>query len=189
MADPGHLRWLTWALAAALVVLLAWTASGPWRAIEGIRQAVKTEDARALARHVDFPALRASLKPQVQDRIVRAAGADAQSGPFAAFGLTVATGLAGGLVDAMVTPAGLGALMEGRKVWNRIGNIPPPSRSDTSAQPEPIADPRLRFESFSRASATVRMDDGSELTLVMTRKGLRWRLAEMRLPPPAPTAG
>src|SRR5690606_30507650 len=59
MADPRYLRWLPWALAAALVVLLAGTASGPWRAIEGIRQAVKTEDARALARQVDFPALRA----------------------------------------------------------------------------------------------------------------------------------
>lgn len=189
MAAIRKLRWLPWIAVAVLVALLAWTASGPWRAIEGIRQAVKTEDARALARHVDFPAVRASLKPQVQDRLVRAAGVDAQSGPLAAFGLTVATGVAGGLVDAMVTPVGLGALMEGRKVWNRVGNIPPPSRSDTSAQPEPIPDPRLRFESVSRATATVNLADGSELTLVMTRKGLRWRLAGIRLPPPADSAG
>lgn len=189
MADARRLRWLPWIVAAVLLALLAWAASGPWRAIEGIRQAVKTEDARALARHVDFPALRASLKPQVQDRLVRAAGVDAQSGPFAAFGLSVATGIAGGLVDAMVTPVGLGALMEGRKVWNRVGGIPPPSRSDTSAQPEPVPAPRLRFESLSRATAMVIMDDGSELGLVLTRKGLRWRLAEMRLPPPADPPG
>ncbi|MGY0612367.1 MULTISPECIES: DUF2939 domain-containing protein [unclassified Luteimonas] len=184
MAPRRDLRWLPWATAALLVALLAWVGSGPWRTIEGIRQAVKTEDARALARHVDFPALRASLKPQVQDRIVRAAGAEAQSGPFAAFGLTVATGLAGGLVDAMVTPVGLGALMEGRKVWNRVGGIPPPSRADTSAQPEPIPDPRLRFESVSRMSATVTLDDHSELVLVLTRQGTRWRLSEIRLPAP-----
>lgn len=180
--SPG-LRRLGWLTAAVLIALLAWTASGPWRAIEGIRQAVKTEDARALARHVDFPALRASLKPQVQDRIVRAAGADMQSGAFGAFGLSVATGLAGGLVDAMVTPVGLGALMEGRKVWNRVGGIPPPSRTDTSAQRDPLPDPRLRFESLSRMSATVTLDDGSELVLVLTRRHTRWRLSEIRLPP------
>ena len=181
-ATRGDLRWLPWLAAAVLVALLAWTASGPWRALEGIRQAVKTEDARALARHVDFPALRASLRPQVQDRVVRAAGADAQSGPLAAFGVSVAAGLAGGLVDAMVTPAGLGALMEGRKVWNRVGGLPPPSRSDTGAQPEPLPDPRLRFESFSRASATVTLDGGGELVLVLSRRGLDWKLSEIRLP-------
>lgn len=182
MAASRSLKTFGWLAALALVALLAWTASGPWRTVEGIRQAVKHEDARALSRHVDFPALRASLKPQVQDRIVRAAGVDAQSGPFAAFGLSVATGLAGGVVDAMVTPAGLGALMEGRKAWNRFGNVPPPSRGDTTGQRDPIPDPRLRFESPSRVSATVTLDDGSELVLVLTRRGTRWRLAEMRLP-------
>lgn len=183
--DRSRFRWLAWVVAGVLVALLAWVASGPWRTIEGIRQAVKTEDASALARHVDFPALRASLRPQVQDRVVRAAGVDAQSGPLAAFGVTVAAGVAGGVVDAMVTPVGLGAMMEGRKVWNRVGNVPPPSRADTSQQPEPIPDPRFRYESFSRASATVTLADGGELTLVMTRRGVRWRLSEIRLPPPA----
>lgn len=185
MVHARRLKTLGWIAAAALLALLAWTASGPWRAIEGIRQAVQAEDARALARHVDFPALRASLKPQLQDRLVRAAGVDARSGPVAALGVGVASGVAGGLVDAMVTPAGLGALMEGRKVWNRVGNLPPPSRGDAAARPDPIPGPRLRLESPSRASATVVLDDGGELVLVLSRSGLRWRLSEIRLPSPA----
>ena len=172
-----------WIAIAVLAALLAWTASGPWRAMAGIHRAVQEGDAAALARHVDFPALRASLKPQVQDRIVRAAGQDAQTGRFAAFGLTVATGLAGGLVDAMVTPVGLGAIMEGRKVWDRVGNTPPPSAGARGPEADPGPDPRLRFESLSRASAVVTLDDGSELTLVLTRSGMRWRLTGIRLPP------
>jgi hypothetical protein len=188
MPIPRRTRWLPWVVLAALVAVLAWVGSGPWRTLDGIRQAVKTEDARALARHVDLPALRASLKPQVQDRIVRAAGMEAQSGRWAALGLTVASGLSDGLVDALVTPAGLGALMEGRKIWNRVGGVPPPSRGDTSAQPEPIPGPRLRFESTSRAAAMVPLEDGSELVLVLTRQGLRWRLSDIRLPPPDPAA-
>jgi hypothetical protein len=185
MARPRNLRWLPWTAAFVLLALLAWVASGPWRTLDGIRQAIRAEDTRALARHVDFPALRASLKPQLQDRIVRAAGADAQAGPFAAFGVVVASGLAGGIVDAMVTPAGLGALMEGRKIWNRVADVPPPSRSDTSAQSEPLPDVRMGFESASRAALTVPQDDGSALVLVLTRQGMRWRLSGIRLPRPA----
>ena len=182
--DRRRLVRLAWIGAVVLAALVAWTASGPWRAMAGIHRAVEAGDAQALARHVDFPALRASLKPQVQDRIVRAAGGDAQAGPFAAFGLGVATGLAGGLVDAMVTPAGLGAIMEGRKVWDRLGNVPPGAPSGTpAADADAAPGPRLRLESPSRASAVVTLDDGSELTLVLARRGLQWRLTEIRLPP------
>ncbi|MBJ6977769.1 DUF2939 domain-containing protein [Luteimonas sp. MC1895] len=183
MADTRRRGLAAWTVAVALLALLAWTASGPWRAVAGIRQAVDAGDARALARHVDFPALRASLKPQVQDRIVRAAGVEAQTGRFAAFGLTVATGLAAGVVDAMVTPTGLAALMEGRRVWDRASNVPPASGSGGDAAPDATPRPRLRFESLSRSSAVVTLDDGSELGLVLTRQGLRWRLSEIRLPP------
>lgn len=190
MADTRRLRLAGWIVAAVLLALLAWTASGPWRAVAGIRQAADAGDARALARHVDFPALRASLKPQVQDRIVRAAGVEGQTGPFAAFGLTLATGLAGGLVDAMVTPTGLAALMEGRRVWERASNEPLRPRTGTGTPATPASDaptapsrPRLRFESLSRSSAVVTLEDGSPLTLVLTRRGLRWRLSEIRLPP------
>lgn len=182
MATRRSPKLYAWIVLAVAVALLAWTASGPWRAMAGIHRAVQARDAAALARHVDFPALRASLKPQVQDRIVRAAGADAQSGRFASFGLTVATGLAGGLVDAMVTPVGLGAIMEGRRTWDRVGNVPPPS-AGAHHEAAPVPDPNLRFESLSRASAVVALDDGSELTLVLSRDGIRWRLTEIRLPP------
>lgn len=182
MAAPRRLKTLGLIALLAALALLAWTASGPWRTVAGIRQAIVDGDARALARHVDFPALRASLRPQVQDRIVRAAGAEAQSGMLSSFGLVLASGAAGGVVDAMVTPLGLGAVMEGRKVWNRFGSVSPPAGDGAGAGTGPLPDPRLRYESFSRASATITLDDGSELILVFTRKGTRWRLAEMRLP-------
>lgn len=174
----------TWIIVACvvLVALLAWVASGPYRTLAAIREAVKTEDASALARQVDFPALRASLKVQLQDRIVREAGTEVQTNRFGAFGLRIATGLAGGLVDAMVTPMGLGAMMEGRKTWNRAGGIAPPSRRDTSGQPEPLPAPRHRFESASRFTATVTGDDGGEVVFVLTRKGLGWKLSDIRLP-------
>ena len=53
-------KWI-WIAAAALALLLAYVATGPYRTIDAIREAVKDEDPRALARQVDLPALRGSL--------------------------------------------------------------------------------------------------------------------------------
>lgn len=162
--------------------LLAYVGTGPYRTLDAIRVAVRTEDGRALARHVDFPALRSSLKAQLADHLVREAGAEVQSSLVGAFGLRMATALVGGVVDTMVTPGGLGALMEGRKLWNRGSGIAPPSRDDTSEQPEPLPDPSQRWESPSRFSATVHDDTGHPVVFVLTRDGLRWTLSDIRLP-------
>src|SRR5690606_41472904 len=58
----------------ALLLLVAWTAAGPWLAIDGIRRAVADNNAAALERHVDFPALRANLKARADDALARRAG-------------------------------------------------------------------------------------------------------------------
>lgn len=176
-------KWIALALALLLAVL-GYAVAGPYLAVHAIGKAVREENAAALATHVDFPPLRASLKAQLTDRLVRAAGIEAQSGLLGALGLGVAGSLVGGSVDLMVTPAGLGALMEGRKLWNRAGGLPPPSASnDTWERPDPLREAERRFESTSRFTATVRTDAGEPVVFVLTRDGLRWKLSDIRLPP------
>jgi len=178
-------RWIV-LISVLLIALGAYVGAGPYLTVRAIREAVKTQDARALSRQVDFPALRASLKLQLNDRLVREAGPDLQSGLLGAFGLSLAGGLIGGVVETMVTPVGLGALMEGRKIWKRVdGGLSPPDRhSDgTSRQaPEPLHDAKYRYESTSRVTATVQDQSGRPLVFVMTRDGLKWRLSDVRLP-------
>ncbi len=176
-------KWL-WLAAALALALVAWTAAGPYMTLRAIGNAAQDRDARALAKQVDFPALRGSLKAQLTDRIVREAGDGAHDNPLAALGLTVATGLAGGLVDAMVTPLGLGAMMEGRRTWDRVGNVPPPvgDPSDAASRPRPLQGAEHRFESLSRFTATVHDDQGRPVVFVLTRRGLAWKLSDIRLP-------
>ena len=176
----------TWAALALLVLIgvLGYAAAGPYLTIHAIGKAVREENAPALAKHVDFPPLRASLKAQLTDRLVRSAGIEAQSGLLGALGLGVAGSLVGGGVDMMVTPTGLGALMEGRKVWNRASNLPPPTtNNDTWERPDPLQGAAHRYESTSRFTATVHTDTGEPIIFVLTRTGLRWKLADIRLPP------
>ncbi len=184
-------KWL-WLLAALFIALLAYVGAGPYLTVRAIRSAVEKQDAAALSRQVDFPALRTSLKAQLSDRLVREAGPDVQASALGSIGLTLAGGLIGGSVDAMVTPTGLGALMEGRKVWKRIGDgfapsAPPPSaeNGDSSAvpaAPRPFDGAKYRYESLSRFTATVQDDSGRPIVFVMSRDGLNWKLSDIRLP-------
>ncbi len=168
-------------LFAAVLALGAWMAAGPWLAIDAIGDAVQANDAGALSRQVDFPALRASVKRQLADRVVRAAGADVQASTLGALGLTLATGATSLAVDATVNPVGLAALIEGRAVWRQVGNDFKPVDPD-ARPPRPFDGARYRYESLSRFTATLPVDGDGEMVVVLTRQGLRWRLTDVRLP-------
>ncbi len=184
-------KWL-WVAVALLIALVAYVGAGPYLTVRAIRSAVERQDAAALSKQVDFPALRASLKAQLTDRLVREAGPDIQSSALGAIGLSIAGGVVGGVVEAMVTPTGLGAMMEGRKVWKRVGDgfssapAPAPQAADgetpAPAAPRPFDGAKYRYESLSRFTATVQDDSGRPIQFVMTRDGLRWKLSDIRLP-------
>lgn len=185
-------KWL-WLAAALLIALVAYVGAGPYLTVRAIRTAVERQDAAALSKQVDFPALRSSLKAQLTDRLVREAGPDVQANTFGAIGLSIASGLIGGVVETMVTPTGLGALMEGRKVWKRVddgfSSAPEPTASTTDdvtptapAAPRPFDGAQYRYESLSRFTATVQDDSGRPIQFVMTRDGLNWKLSDIRLP-------
>ena len=174
-------KWLV-LLGVCLLSIAVYVGSGPYRTVRAIREAVQAQDAAALSRQVDFPLLRASLKAQLSDRLVRKAGPGLQSSVFAAFGLRMANGLIEPAVDAMVTPMGLGAIMEGRKEWAYASAGF--ERPDASAPaPEALREIDSRFESPSRFTATMHDGSGTETVFVLTRTGLNWKLSDIRLPP------
>lgn len=175
-------KWI--AVVLLLVVALAgYVATGPYLAIHGIRDALAEQDTAKLEKHVDFPALRVNLRAQFADYLARRAGPELQSSLLGAFALSVANNVVGGGVDTMVTPLGIGALLQGRSMWKKaIGDT---VGGDTHAPPvpaDPLKEARHRFESPSRFTATVQDEDGQPVVFVFTRQGLRWRLTDIRLP-------
>lgn len=183
-------KWLVLAV-ILLLTLATYVAAGPYLTVRAIRSAVVAQDAAALSRQIDFPALRTSLKAQINDRMVRRAGADMQASPLGAFGMTIAGAVAGSTVDAMVTPMGLGAMVQGRILWQRLddglssmhpSSMDPSISAASTPAPEPLHDPLYRYESTSRFTATVRDGNGRPVVYVLTRHGLQWQLSDIRLP-------
>ena len=175
-------KWIA-AVVLLLVALGAYDAAGPYLAINGIRTALAEQDAGKLERHVDFPALRVSIRAQVEDSLARKAGSDVQSNFFGAIALSLANSVVGTGVDAMVTPLGIGALLQGRSMWKQA--IRETVDGDAYGKPVP-ADPLKtathHYESPSRFTATIQDENGKPVVFVFKRKGLDWKLADVRLP-------
>jgi hypothetical protein len=175
-------KWIALAL-AVLLALGAYVAAGPYLAINGIRAALAEQDAGRLSRHIDFPALRVSLKAQLEDAMARRLASETQSTLLGAFAASLARNAMGGGVDMMVNPLGIGALMQGHSLWKRsVGDT---VGGDTYGRPTP-ADPLReavhRYESPSRFTATVLDPQGDPIVFVFRRQGLTWKLADIRLP-------
>lgn len=172
-------------LALFALLLLVQVATGPYRTLAAIRAAIVANDAAALAEQVDFPALRASLKAQLEDRLARRFGEPSSRSLFGIVAVGVAGAAADGAVEVMVTPLGLGALMQGRDMWRGARDaFDPPAQVPGDPRAVPLRDPEHRFESTSRFTATVQDRDGRPVVFVLTRAGLDWKLSDIRLPPP-----
>ena len=174
-------KWI--ALTVVLLLALgAYVVAGPYLAINGIRTALIEQDTGRLERHVDFPALRVSIKAQMQDKLARRTG-DMQSNLAGAFALSIANNFVGSGVDAMVTPLGIGALLQGRSLWKKsLGETMDGDAYGKAIPMDPLKQAVRRYESPSRFTATVLDEDGKPMVFVFTRRGLRWKLADIRLP-------
>ncbi|HEV8694542.1 MAG TPA: DUF2939 domain-containing protein [Lysobacter sp.] len=175
-------KWLALAL-LTLALLAGYITAGPFLAVKAIRAAIKEQNAAELSKHIDFPALRSSFRLQLDDYLVRRAGPEMQSSVLGALALSAASGATGGIVDAMATPAGLAAVLEGRSFWHRLNGFRRNEDAFTASLPsDPLEGATYRFESPSRFTATVSNADGDPVVFVLTREGLRWKISDVRLP-------
>lgn len=177
---PRKLKWTLAVLAVLLLALLAFVAAGPWLAINGIRNVVASGEYGELWRFVDFERLRASLKPQIQDRIVR--GLMDRLGPGGTADTIggVTSVIAEPAIDAMVSPTGVATLLRGTALARSIGGDTGP---DGKARPvDPLKDAKTDYQSLSLFTATVQNAEGKPVVFEFSRDGLSWKLTGIRLP-------
>ncbi|MBU1539217.1 MAG: DUF2939 domain-containing protein [Alphaproteobacteria bacterium] len=173
----------------------------PAVAFFGIRSAAEASDAAGLARLIDYPAVRQSLRPQLDGNPAASAPAPTfMEDPIGAVRrqFEQATAPAAPDVDAYLTPAALAALTrgEGRYASQRIeGGLPSPDNTNTGG---PL--PRPVYWSVNRARMSVADEGGSETIFTFERQGaFEWKLVHIGLPdgaaparatpPPVPGVG
>jgi hypothetical protein len=160
-----------------LCVAAAWLYFTPYRAVDKLQAAAERGDSQAMNEMVDFPALRTSIRTEIQSATAR--GIQKDGGLFATLGAAAAGFVVGPVVDAAVTPEGINLLMKGRTPGDDEGD----SDEDDGKWREQTKITR-RWEASDRFVVRYSDRESGEdrMALVMRREGLQWRLAGIRFP-------
>ncbi len=176
-----RLKWLLALPVVVLLALLAYVAAGPWLAMNGLRQTVASDNTAELWRFVDFDQLRASLSPQIRERIaldmLKRTGPTLSPQKIA----EVTELISPKLIDRLASPEAIDRLLSGD-----ILTAAQPAAVAAAAAAGPNADPlgnaRTHFESTSLFTATVDTPQGQQVVFEFRRSGLNWKLTGLRLP-------
>ena len=102
---------LVLAAAGTGVLLGAYYAASPWLTVNKLRQAFEKKDTRQIEKIIDFPELREDFKEVAKATVMKNAAKELEGNPFAALGMMMANALIDPLIDSVISPAGLQALL------------------------------------------------------------------------------
>lgn len=174
---------LTGVVIAGVVVFAAVWALSPVLAGQAIIRAAERGDEAALERLVDFPALRESMKGELNDLLIAEMRNDPRVVENGLGGLTtmLAPMFISGAVDTVVTPQGVAAMVTTAQAPEADGT-PAPEPAD--ARDEPDLHKAWGYRSMDVFAVTLTDRDRPEhsLALLLERRGLfKWQLAAVDL--------
>jgi hypothetical protein len=168
-----HIKFSLW---AALFGLVAFYIATPYLAMQRLYDGVMRMDADVIERHVEFPALRESLKEQANAYLATRLPKAQNGRPslFGAAGLVMLPKVVEALVDAYVTPTGMRQVLQDAVV--KVDG-------KEAAEKEPR---RLRREdiqyAFFENPDTFRIE-AKNMVFILRLKDWKWKLTDARLPP------
>ena len=170
-------------LVLVVLALSAWWFGGPYVTVHGLSRAIEQRDTARLERCVDFPRVRSSLRAQLNDYLVRQAGPDVAASPFGALLYGLGDQLGGAAVDTMVTPTGIGAMLQGHVLWKRGRNELQGGDACGPTEPaRPLKNAEHRFEALDRFVVDIDRGPGQPpLKVVLEPQGLRWKVVDLQL--------
>lgn len=168
------------------IVLLGSIAASPYITLYQLRSAMQDSDADAFSKHVDFPALRENFKGQMMGFIdSQMDSPDMEKNPFAGFGKVMAVTFIGPMVDNLISPAGVIAMMKSNSVSLNAAKKSGVSTADTppTGVSKPMPDYAIDYRSWDKF--VVRGKDASEDRggFVFRRHGIwDWKLSAVEMP-------
>jgi len=157
-------RWLIALLVLAVVVVGGWAWGSPYYTLWQMKRAAEARDVDALVAHVDFPAVRASVRDQVSARMGQEGGG--------IVGALIRSGIGNTLVDAAVSPAGM-----------RFIFAAAPLTESEHPSPIKLKANEMRYRRTGLDRFQLIRGDGAALNFQL--QGLEWKLVDIQLPPDA----
>ena len=167
-----------------------WLYFAPHLTVRSMRLAAERGDAQALAAHVDFPALRESVKTQLADIMRERIGASGDSdrdnlGALRDVGARFATMIATPMIEAIVSPQALSLLFAGKGLA-RDGLAAATGTSDQRGGGDlPEWNATMAYEDLHTFAVTLHPDGdiAAPAKLIFKRNNLLWwKLSAVEMP-------
>jgi Protein of unknown function (DUF2939) len=155
--------------------------ASPYFTLYQMYQAVERKDIEAISSHVDFPALRESVKTNLQTVVKKETSQ--QSNPLMGLLGSVMGGFVlDPVVDQLVTPSGVAALLEGQQL--QLGKQEGQTQFMQGGGSSSTPDVKAEYESFNQFAVNVKPkgQDIEPVTILLSRDGLGWKISGVRLP-------
>jgi|HigsolmetaAR201D_1030396.scaffolds.fasta_scaffold47403_1 hypothetical protein len=166
-------------IAGALLLLVGWYAASPYITLHQMRSAAENKNAEELSKHIDFPAVKESLKASFSAKMVAEAAKSPDDNPFAGAGAALAIAMIGPMIDALITPQTIAMMMQGEK--------PTVQQADTTTLSTPSKEPNVSSGYTGLNTFEVDISDKDDpsvkIGLRFKRHGLfSWKLTEIDMP-------
>lgn len=166
-----------------------WYFASPGYALMSLHDAVKAGDADAMDNHIDFVAVRDSLKSSIKAKMAEEV-AVTDADPMAALGMAMADALLDPIIDGILTPEGMAAMIARRREMDDKENVAGSTGSAVKQTGNPDASsapsdskgqtPNYEIEREGLSKFTVTFPDDPEApALIFMRDGLSWKLSDI----------
>ena len=180
------------AAAGTGVVLGAYYTASPWLTVNKLKQAFEKKDTRQIEKIVDFPELREDFKEVAKATVMTNAAKELEGNPFAALGMMMANALIDPLIDSVISPAGLQALLSTGEMSVQPSDVLNEknswsSKESTTEEFKPNEDLKVEMNYTSLNEFEIKLSNKSvtdePIYLLMEREGFAdWKVNGIEIP-------
>jgi Protein of unknown function (DUF2939). len=165
-----------------LVIAAGYFAAAPYLSVRAIQKGLAENDSATLVRYIDFPSLRRNLKEQLNATYLRES--EGQTNFLSALMNGFKAKLVDNMVESLITPEGLANLMAGKRSLSQAGETPPtaPPAEKLAEKKKVFDDARFSYDSLEQFSVWLPNSKGTEMRLILQRRGAIWKLVNITLP-------
>ena len=173
-----------WLISGIVIMVLTYIYVSPYLVLNSIQRAAQAGDSEKVSNYIDYPSVRQSFKDQMNAMVMKKVGEQKKEDGFAALGAMLASTMVDKMVDAVVTPAAMTLVLQGKGLQAAATNREP--EIQTATKPVEIkkkVDYTAGYISLNQFEVIVKeADQVKNVKIKLVRDGLSWKVNEIVVP-------
>ena len=173
-------------LAVLVAAVAGYAYASPWITLENLRDDAMAGKADNMQDYVDFPAVRDSLKGQIQSVMMKnLQSEEMKDNPFSGLAMMMAGSMIDSLVNTMASPNGFVNIVQGKDVRDKATTQAAATPAqDLASAPAPTKafNGAINYDGFNRVIVKAKDAKDGDPYIVMKRDGLfSWKVVDLQV--------